>query len=113
MKAVPETGFGELLRWLFRRRRRYRVNGPSMIPTLRPGEEVLADPYAYRRAPPGSGDIVVALHPYKSQLKVIKRVATVLDNGHSQLIGDNPEASTDFQAVPPEKILGRVTSKIP
>ena len=85
-----------------------------MAPLLEPGEEVLVDPRAYRRTPPRPGDIVVARHPYRTDLLLVKRVANVLEDGTCVLEGDNRSESTDsraFGSLPPERILGRVTSR--
>jgi nickel-type superoxide dismutase maturation protease len=85
-----------------------------MAPLLEPGDEVLVDPRAYRQTPPCYGDLVVAWHPYRSDLLLIKRVARVLENGYCVLEGLNPAESTDsraFGSLPPERILGRVTSR--
>jgi len=104
----------EFLHWLLRLRRRFRVTGASMSPLLQPGDEVLIDPRAYRRRPPHPGDIVVARHPFRTDLPQVKRVTGVLENGYCLLEGDNPEESTDsraFGALPPERLLGRVTSR--
>jgi nickel-type superoxide dismutase maturation protease len=104
----------ELLLWLLRLRRRYRVTGASMSPLLQAGEEILANPRAYRRVPPRPGDLVVARHPYRTDLLLIKRVAAVLENGHCLLEGDSRLESSDsrsFGPLPPEQILGRVTSR--
>jgi nickel-type superoxide dismutase maturation protease len=85
-----------------------------MAPLLEPEDEVLVDPRAYRRTPPRPGDLVVARHPYRTDLLLIKRVARVLDNGYCTLEGDNLSESTDsraFGSLSPERILGRVTSR--
>jgi nickel-type superoxide dismutase maturation protease len=85
-----------------------------MAPLLEPGDELLVDLRAYRRILPCPGDIVVARHPYRTDLRLVKRVAEVLDNGHCILEGDNPTESTDsqiFGPLPPQYILGRVTSR--
>jgi nickel-type superoxide dismutase maturation protease len=85
-----------------------------MVPMLRPGDEVLVDPRAYRRERPRPGDIVVARHPYRTDLRLVKRVAGVAEDGSCFLEGDNRSASTDSQAfgpLPPDKILGQVTSR--
>ena len=107
---------GELLLWLMRRRWRFRITGNSMSPLLKPGDEVLVNPRAYRRMPPNPGDIVVARHPYRIDLLLVKRVAAVLADGHCLIEGDNPSESTDsrsFGAVTPKQILGQVTSRFP
>lgn len=85
-----------------------------MAPLLEPGDEVLVDPRAFRRTPPRPGDIVVARHPYRTDLLLIKRVAQVLENGNCTLEGDNQSESTDsraFGSLPAERIMGRVTSR--
>jgi nickel-type superoxide dismutase maturation protease len=85
-----------------------------MATLLEPGDEVLVDPRAYRQKPPRPGDLVVARHPYRTDLLLIKRVARVLENGYCALEGDNPAESTDsraFGSLSPERILGRVTSR--
>lgn len=108
--TLPESGVRDLLLWLFRRRRRYRVTNVSMLPLLQPGDEVLLDPQAYKRAFPQAGDIVVAHHPSESSL-IIKRVISVTADGRCYLQGDNAAESTDsraFGAVAVDDILGRV-----
>ncbi len=85
-----------------------------MVPILKPGDEVLADPFAYRRSHPQPGDIVIARHPLRSDVYLIKRVSAVLDDGRCHLDGDNPAESTDSRAfgmVAAEHLRGRVTSR--
>ena len=106
----------EVLLWLLRFRKRFRVTGTSMAPLLQPGDEVLVAPRAYRQQPPGLGDIVVVQHPYRTDLRLVKRVTAVLENGRYMIEGDNPSDSTDsrsFGPVAPHQILGRVTSRLP
>lgn len=113
-KRLESSGFKELLFWILRLRRRFRVTGASMFPLLQPGDEVMIDPRAYHYRSPSPGDIVVAQHPHRADLRLIKRVESVLDGGYCQLLGDNPIESTDSRAfgpVSPSQILGRVTSK--
>ena len=50
------------------------VRGWSMHPTLSPEERVLFDRLAYRRSPPRRGDIVLASHPKRPRLRIVKRV---------------------------------------
>ncbi len=113
---LKDSVLSELLLWLLRLRRRFRVTGASMIPVLKPGDEVLVNPRAYRRMPPNPGDIVLVQHPYKIDLKLVKRVTSRLEDGRCYLEGDNRTESTDsrtFGPVAPEKILGQVTSRFP
>ena len=61
------------------------------------------------------GDIILAEHPYKSSVKIIKRIAEIESDGKLQLIGDNPAQSTDsrtFGAVSIESIVGRVVCRL-
>ena len=116
MDRDPEdSDLREGLLWLVRRRRRFRVTGPSMRPVLEPGAHVLVDPRAYRTDPPVVGDVVVARHPFKKDVRVVKRVAAVLPDGRVALRGDNRAESTDsttFGTVAPDRLLGRVTSRL-
>jgi len=111
---LEDSSVYDLLLWLLRLRRRFRVAGNSMMPLLKPGDELLIDPKAYRRKSPCPGDIVVARHPYRTDLKLVKRVISVFEDGRCYLRGDNPLESTDsdaFGSMPLELIIGRVTSR--
>ena len=115
-RGLREATNRDILLWLLRRRRRFRITGRSMWPLLQPGEEVLLDPTAYRQSLPQRGDIVVAQHPYRPQLYVVKRVADVLADSRCFLLGDNLQESTDsssFGAIALETILGKVVSRFP
>jgi nickel-type superoxide dismutase maturation protease len=108
---LADSNFKELILWLLRLRRRFRVTGASMFPLLQAGDEVLLDVLAYRRQPPQIGDVVVASHPTQVGVKIVKRVTAVHPNNSLQLKGDNPDESTDFDNVSVEQIIGRVTSR--
>ena len=113
-RPLPDSHWRELLLWLLRRRRRFRVTEESMRPTLQAGEEVLVDHHAYRNVAPAVGDIVVAFHPVRPDFKLIKRVMVVEGNGRVFLQGDNASASTDsrqFGTIAPDLLIGKVTSK--
>lgn len=93
--------------WLLRRRRRFRVQGRSMLPTLHPGDHVLISAGGAVVA----GDLVVAAHPFQP-VEVVKRVALVRDDGLITLRSDNPAEGSDskqFGSVKPSAILGVVT----
>ena len=88
------------------RPRRFVVSGPSMLPTLRPGDRLLVA--RSRRLRPG--DIVVVRDPRSLSNLVCKRVVAA-DPRHIVVRGDNAEASTDSRAfgpVPTEWVIGRV-----
>jgi type IV secretory pathway protease TraF len=59
---------------------------------------------------------VLVRHPYRTDLRMVKRVARVLSDGRCLLAGDNAEESTDsrtFGAVPKAYVLGRVILRFP
>lgn len=82
------------------------VHGPSMVPTLRHGDQLLVR-YGARVRP---GDVVVLRHPFQQDLLVVKRAVERRDGGW-WVLGDNPYAggdSTDYGTVPEELVLARV-----
>lgn len=110
---VPVASRLELARWMLRRRTRFSVAGPSMEPTLRASQVVLADP----RATPKVGDVVVALHPRRDGLKIVKRIAGGSTASGWELASDNAaephsEDSRTFGPVSADSILGRITSVV-
>ncbi|MCS0606316.1 nickel-type superoxide dismutase maturation protease [Streptomyces sp. LP11] len=81
------------------------VTGPSMVPTLRHGDQLLVRYGAAIRP----GDIVVLRHPFQQDLLVVKRAVERRESGW-WVLGDNPYAggdSTDYGVVPDELVLGR------
>lgn len=81
-----------------------------MLPALAPGDEVLV---ALGR-PVDVGDIVLARHPYRRDVVLLKRVDHIDSQGRLHLLGDNPRESTDsrsFGSVGAERVIGRVTSR--
>ena len=109
---VPHPGARALLLWALGRLQRFQVRGASMTPALEDGDTVLIDP----RARPAPGAVVVARHPYRSDVTVVKRVAAITGAGKLHLSGDNPAESTDsahYGAVPTERLLGVVVAKLP
>lgn len=111
---LPDISYQEFLLWILGRRKRFRVTGQSMQPLLEPGEEILINPYAYGRSHPQINDIVVAIHPDKLNLEIVKRIVEIRQNNTYVLEGDNLPYSTDsrnFGAVAFELIRGKVTSR--
>jgi len=101
----------ELAALVLGRRRLHRVTGTSMRPALRDGDLVVVDPNG--RAP-RPGDLVVARPPFQP-VDIVKRVATVDRLGRVRVVGDQPDRSTDsrsFGAIPPERVVGRVTGRL-
>ncbi|MGW0755279.1 nickel-type superoxide dismutase maturation protease [Streptomyces sp. NPDC002814] len=82
------------------------VTGPSMVPTLYHGDQLVVQ----WGARVGPGDVVVLRHPFQQDLLVVKRIAERREGGW-WVLGDNTYAggdSTDYGAVPEELVLGRV-----
>lgn len=101
-----------------------RIQGDSMLPTLRPGELILVVPAVRLQR----GDVVVVRDPRRRDRETVKRVtalagevgdlpggpATVLP-GHLAVGGDNRAASTDsraYGAVPRGLVVGRVLLRL-
>ncbi len=108
--AVP--GLYALL--VFLTARRVTVRGRSMEPALQAGERALFDRLAYITDRPQRGDVVLAEHPARPRLRLVKRVAAVpgetfavdggermLGRGEYALLGDAPEWSTDSRQLGP------------
>jgi nickel-type superoxide dismutase maturation protease len=90
---------------------RFRVEGDSMSPTLRPGDHLLVNRAAYLLSKPRPGDIVVLRDPEEPERVLVKRVAEPPDGGSCFVVGDNPAASRDSRRLGPvsrELILGKV-----
>ena len=83
-----------------------------MEPTLSAGDLLYIDPRAYHDQLPEVGDVVVAAHPYRDGVQLVKRVAES-DAMTVELRGDNPTSSTDSRTLGPirqRRLLGRVVS---
>ncbi|MFG2328951.1 nickel-type superoxide dismutase maturation protease [Streptomyces sp. NPDC048604] len=82
------------------------VTGPSMVPTLLHGDQVLVH-YGSALRP---GDVAVMRHPLRQDLLIVKRLSERRGAGW-WVLGDNPGAEGDsrvFGVVPAEMVLGRV-----
>ena len=111
---LSELGYSEFFLWIIGKRKRFRVTGISMQPLLQPGEEILLDPKAYEKKVPQINDLVVAIHPEKPGLEIVKRVSHISKEGKVFLLGDNLAYSSDsrnFGLIPLQSIIGKVTSK--
>lgn len=94
--------------WLVGRRRRIRIVGDSMLPTLAAGQFVLVD----EQRTPVAGELAVARHPFEPDLLVVKRVGTIEPDGRFVLVSDNAEAGTDSRSwgpIDPQAVEGTVT----
>lgn len=81
------------------------VYNPSMLPTLRPGDQLVVQYGGAVRA----GDVVVLRHPFQHDLLIVKRAAERRPGGW-WVLGDNPEVRNDsreFGVVPDELVVAR------
>ncbi len=120
---LPRSNWREIVLWLFRRRRLFKVTGDSMHPTLAPGAVVMVDPRAYRKRIPRENEIVVAQHPRQAGLRIVKRVTAVFEDPTSSIAGtvhvilasDNEAAGADSRSFGPVAlghVLGQVKSRL-
>ena len=107
---IPKATLKELLFWLIGKRKRFRVTGNSMLPTLQQGDIVLL---SKKFDTIQIGDIIVFSHP-KTNKKIIKRLQKKEGN-KLFLEGDNLKESTDsreFGWIDQKDILGIAKSVI-
>ncbi len=86
---------------------RVEVGGSSMVPTLLPGDRVVAA----RTLAPRVGDVAAVADPRAASRLLVKRVVAVHPDGGVEVAGDNPAASTDsrtFGRVAAGGVTGRV-----
>ncbi|MEM7065785.1 MAG: S24/S26 family peptidase [Cyanobacteria bacterium P01_B01_bin.77] len=120
VRALPQARWQEYGQWLLGRRRRFLVRETSMVPTLMPGDTVLAEMGGQVQV----GDIAIAHIPTaaststeSTDLLLIKRVREIFYDGGVYVISDNTEApgvcdSRHFGVIAAHRILGRVTSRL-
>ncbi len=112
---LPASQWKDVVLWILRQRKRFRITGNSMQPLLQPQEEVLINPRAYQTRMPQPGDLVVINHPHQSNLRLIKWVVYV-DTDGCFVKGLNLLASTDsreFGLVKREHLVGKVLCRFP
>lgn len=86
---------------------RFTIHGNSMLPTLKPGQDILCFTWAYVFFKPKIGDIVVIRQGGR---EIVKRIQK-RDDHRFFVIGDNRKESTDsreFGAIGKSKIVGKV-----
>ncbi len=82
-----------------------------MFLLLKEGDQVVVD----KKAKVEVGDIVIAKHPFKKNVEMIKMIESIDKDGNYFLIGDNPNESTDrrnFGFVKKSGILGKVKCRL-
>lgn len=99
------------IRFVFGRVYGFRIEGDSMSPLLRPGDKVLIDP----KAEITPGDIVLARHPFRANVRIVKRLTSFEVDGRMFLSGDNRDESEDsrtFGTVSSSDFLGKVVARL-
>jgi nickel-type superoxide dismutase maturation protease len=88
---------------------RVAVRGHSMEPTLADGDWLLVDPLAYSARFPRPGELVVVTDPINDDRLLVKRVASVTDDGVASLVGDHPAHAIEeaLSEVDPDAVVGR------
>lgn len=82
-----------------------------MSPILVHGNEVLVDSCACVQV----GDVVLARHPFRTDVLVVKRVASIDARGWFELLGDDPSESSDSRTLglfEASTVIGKVTCRL-
>jgi len=111
--TIPEANWKEKVLFYLGRRRAILVEGDSMLPGLKSGDGILINPDARIV----EGDIVLAKHPFKKSIIILKRLAEIDQNGNYFLVGDNPSSlessdSRTFGAISAKHILGKAVCRL-
>ncbi len=109
--GLPKADWLEEIAYICGFREIFLVEGDSMFPALKDGDLVLINPYADLAI----GDIVLAQHPFKQSVKIIKRIKEISPEGKYYLVGDNPSGSSDsrsFGAISAKDILGKAVCRL-
>ena len=108
---LPVANWKERVLFFLGRRRAVLVEGDSMLPNLKNGDGVLIN----SDEKVAVGDIVLAKHPFKKSVNILKRISEIDENGNYFLVGDNPSESTDsrtFGALSAKHILGKAVCRL-
>ena len=60
-----------------------------MWPTFTDGDEVIFESFSEQKLT--VGDVVVAIHPFRKNLKIVKRISSIDNDNRFHLEGDNPD----------------------
>jgi nickel-type superoxide dismutase maturation protease len=108
---LPEANWKERLLFFLGRRKGFLVEGDSMLPTLKDGDAVLINSSEAVAA----GDIILARHPFKKSVRILKRLKEFDEKGDLFVTGDNASESSDsrvFGAIPSKDLIGKVTCRL-
>ena len=108
---LPEANWIERFLLFIGKRKGFLVEGNSMLPTLKNGDAILIKTGAKCAV----GDIVLAQHPFKQSVKIVKRIERIDAAEKYFLVGDDPAESTDsraFGAVSLKLIKGKAICRL-
>ncbi len=130
---LPDASWGDYIQWFLGRRQRFVVRENSMLPTLMPGDTVLAElgsavtvgdialvhwgglqKTSETTDAPSNRDVASRSAP---AILLVKRVSEIFYDGSVYLISDNanePNArdSRHFGVIESRQVIGRVTSRL-
>ncbi len=82
----------------------FRISGHSMLPTLKPGDRIVASSIPYFFSSPRTNDVVVFKYNGKMMIKRIKKIG----NKKIFVAGDNSSDSLKIEPIEQEQIIGKV-----
>jgi nickel-type superoxide dismutase maturation protease len=88
----------------------HTVSGDSMLPTVKSGQVVVVNRFAYLASKPAIGDVLVFRYPGSRRL-MVKRVFQIIEGPRYIMVGDNQGESFDsrhFGSLDLDSIVGRV-----
>ena len=103
----------DLFFWAVGRKKRFVIEGQSMLPTLKPGDQVLVDVKTHLRRSLRPSEIVLFRQP-NGELLMAKRIQSI-DKEGLWVCGDNESQSSDsrdFGRVPMANVIGVVCEKV-
>ena len=89
---------------------KFSIQGKSMAPYLLPHDTIHVSRLRYLLKSPNIGDIVLARHPFRRNILIVKRIVAV-QKGTYMLLGDNAmesEDSASFGPLSERMIIGKV-----
>jgi nickel-type superoxide dismutase maturation protease len=102
MPPIKNADFKEMLFWLCGRRKRFKVEGHSMLPLFNPGDQVLTKKYKTYAIE----DVVICRHPFDKNKKLLKKIIQIDKTGRLKVQGINTSDSLDSRQ------LGLIQSKL-
>lgn len=108
-RIIKTAGLVEKFKYWLGKRTCFKVKGNSMNPLIKDGEVVYAEEPSNLKV----GDIVIANHPFKKSVIMLKQIQR-LEKTRAMLSGINTKESTDSRQlglIRISDIVGRVTSK--